>query len=1175
MYIIHNSRDIKYRKPCGAAEVSTSVRLSLYAPEASRSVLHTWNKYEGDCAIEMKRSSSMEAGQEAQTNLEIGSKSELEKRSGVEISQEALKRADVPTIPEKQISSRPEEGVFEAIIKTPENGCLIWYYFMVYDADGVCTFYGNAFDGMGGEGACYEKDPKAFQITVYKKTITPEWYKNAVVYQIFPDRFAPDQEKFDKDAVYGESSPLPEDWYKTPHYEKDEKGNVTSWEFFGGTLNGIRAKLPYLLSLGVTAIYLNPIFKAVSNHRYDTADYFTIDPKLGTEADFKELCREAEASGISIILDGVFSHTGADSIYFDKYGRNGNGAFKNEHSPYRKWYYFTPDKEPGYECWWGVTDLPKVNKLDPSYRDFICGKDGVIQHWLNAGARGFRLDVADELPDEFIKEIRKAVKDCGEDKLLIGEVWEDASNKISYGVQREYFNGEELDGVMNYPLRKMILDFLTGKGDGYLTSRKMENLMENYPHENFMGGLDIIGSHDRKRIMTVLGAEQDRELARRRLKLAAALQYACPGVPCIYYGDETSLTGGADPENRGAYPWGREDLDMVYHYRMLGLIYREHPVLKDGAYENVKGVIPRNIYTFKRVNKEERILVVANASVSETTHVKIDEKAGYGLELLTSTIIKSVGAETRGDIAGKPQIKEETWSIQYGEPEKNPESVQGIKSDECCCDMNSGLEFDIPPVTCMLIYLKDEPPERLELLRAAGIICPIFSIPATKVKTRTEGEKGTMGKDARCFVDYIASAGFKLWQILPLNPVGMGNSPYLSPAVFAGEPSYIDRNELPDAKGVEKFKEENAYWLNDYVRFRLSAESDEEDIERINQACDISRESWIRKDKIARDKESSNTSVKPSREAGKEYKKKTAEELIYEQYAFDCQWQALKKYANDKGISIIGDAPLYVDPEGADVLAHPEAFMLDSKGRLKAHAGVPPDYFCKTGQDWGNPLYDWERMKADGYKWWIERLKHCAKMYDYVRLDHFRAFSAYFEVPQNGKPKDGYWIPGPGRGFFDILRRECPGLKLIAEDLGLLDPGVFNLLKLEGVPGMNVWQFSADEMRQMPDEVQKTRIFYSGTHDNQTLVGWCEAKAKDTGSEAYNDADNIIGELYKSTSPWVIIQLQDMLSLGDEARINIPGTVGENNWTWRADAAALTPEKAAKYKNLAKHSKRM
>ena len=1078
MYIIHNSRDIKYRKPYGAAEVSTSVRLSLYAPEASRAVLHTWNKYEGDQTIEMRRSSST-------------------------------------------------EELFEAIIKTPENGCLIWYYFMVYDADGVCTFYGNAFDGMGGEGACYEKDPKAFQITVYKKTMTPEWYKNAVVYQIFPDRFAPDPEKFDKEAVYGESSPLPEDWYKTPHYEKDEKGNVTSWEFFGGTLKGIRAKLPYLLSLGVTAIYLNPIFKAASNHRYDTADYFAIDPRLGTEDDFKELCREAEASGISIILDGVFSHTGADSIYFDKYGKYGNGAFKNENSPYRKWYYFTPDKEPGYECWWGVTDLPKVNKLEPSYRDFICGKDGVIQHWLKAGARGFRLDVADELPDEFIKEIRKAVKDCGEDKLLIGEVWEDASNKISYGVQREYFNGEELDGVMNYPLRNMILDFLTEKGDGYLIARKMENLMENYPHENFMGGLDLIGSHDRKRIMTVLGAEQDRELARRRLKLAAVLQYACPGVPCVYYGDETSLTGGADPENRGAYPWGREDLDMVYHYRMLGLIYREHPVLKDGAYKKLEGEIPRNIYAFKRVNKEERILVVANASVSETTHVKIDEKAGYALELLTSTIIKSVDAEPRGDIAGKTQAKEETWSTQYGEPGKDPDSGQGIKSDEYCCDMNIGLEFDIPPVTCMLIYLKDEPPKRLELPRAAGIICPIFSIPAAKVETRAETVKGTMGKDARRFVDYIASAGFKLWQILPLNPVGMGNSPYLSPAVFAGEPSYIDRNELPDRSGLEKFKEENSYWLNDYVRFMLSA------------------------------------------------KKKTAEELIYEQYAFDCQWQALKKYANDKGIGIIGDAPLYVDPEGADVAAHPEAFMLDSKGRLKAHAGVPPDYFCKTGQDWGNPLYDWERMKADCYKWWIERLKRCAKMYDYVRLDHFRAFSAYFEVPQNGKPKDGYWIPGPGRGFFDILRRECPGLKLIAEDLGLLDPGVFNLLKLEGIPGMNVWQFSADEMRKMPDEVQKTRIFYSGTHDNQTLAGWCEAKAKDTGSEAGSAADDIINELYESTSPWVIIQLQDMLGLADEARINVPGTVGENNWTWRADAAALTPEKAAKYKELAKHSKRM
>jgi len=1018
MYIYHDSRNETYRTPFGAAEANSSVRIALSAPDAAGAVLHCWNEKDGDSLTKMELKDS---------------------------------------------------GLFEAVIKTPSEGCIVWYYFIVYDSDQKTYLYGNAWDGLGGEGMQYEYDPKAFQISVYSPAKVPEWYKNGAVYQIFPDRFAPDPESFDKEARLLDKAPLPEDWYRQPYYKRDEKGNVTEWDFYGGTLKGIEAKLPYLESLGITAIYLNPIFKAKSNHRYDTSDYMSIDPRLGSEGDFTSLAKAAEKRGIFIILDGVFSHTGADSIYFDKYGKYGNGAWNNEDSPYRSWYKFTPDKEPGYSCWWGTEDLPEVDETVPSYNDFICGEEGVVRHWLRAGAKGFRLDVADELPDSFIKNIRKAVKSEGEDKLLIGEVWEDASNKISYGEARKFLFGEELDATMHYPFRNMVLDYINGSCGGRQFARRMQNIRENYPREYFYSALNLIGSHDRERAMTAFGANEDSWRARARLKLASALQYACPGVPCTYYGDECCLQGWRDPENRAGYPWGREDKDMIYHYRLLGQIYHEHRSLKDGDYIDAQGSFDDDIYAFIRKNSEETILVLANRSPWAVQHVSIDYKASYALELLS---------------AGEFRFAE-------GHP-----------------------ELDVPPLSIYMLLLRDSEPELLEMKRSAGVICHVTSIPGS-------GNRGTIGKDARDFVDYIASAGFKLWQILPLNKAGQGDTPYLSPAVFAGEPSLIDRNELPDLYGMDEFRKENEYWLDDYLVYELSKEDND----------------------------------------------KSAAELEIEQYYFFRQWARLKKYANDRGISIIGDIPFYAAPDGADIKAHPEAFQT---GENASRAGVPPDYFSKTGQDWGNPLYDWKSMKKEGYRWWRERLKACARLYDYIRLDHFRAFSAYYEIPAGGTAMDGWWIPGPGKELMDIFKAE--GLKLIAEDLGELDPPVTDLLILSGLPGMDIWQFTSEKMKRMSPEKIRSRIFYSGTHDNDTLLGWCRQTCK-SEDEARAKADGVLTELYSSAAPWVIVQLQDVLGLGSEARMNVPGTA-EGNWHWRAQQGSLSEEKAERFRKLAEENGR-
>lgn len=446
------------------------------------------------------------------------------------------------------------DGRFTVTFNAPEEPCVLWYSFQTEDEE-TCQW----------------------QITVYLPAPVPQWWKDAVVYQIFPDRFAREEgwQPMEPTARKGTHRFLIRDWDTPAFYPRGEDNAVTAWPFWGGTLRGIREKLPYLRSLGITAIYLNPIFEARSNHRYDTADYTRIDPLLGTESDFVELCRDAEAMGIRLILDGVFNHTGADSIYFDAYGNYGTG------DQYRHWYRFGPQYRHGYECWWDVPDQPNVEENDPSFREFICGEDGIIRRWLRLGASGWRLDVADELPDSFIAEIRRAMKTEAPDSLLMGEVWEDASNKVSYGQLRRYFLGSGLDCTMHYPFRDVVMDFLRGRRTAWDAQEHLWAIQENYPRENLYAAMNLIGSHDRERALTLLGGDK------RALKQAFFLQFVLPGVPCVYYGDEAGMTGGADPCNRGPFPWGREDGDLTEFLRSLTAMYQEAPVLRGGECEPV------------------------------------------------------------------------------------------------------------------------------------------------------------------------------------------------------------------------------------------------------------------------------------------------------------------------------------------------------------------------------------------------------------------------------------------------------------------------------------------------------------------------------------------------------------------------------------------------------------
>ena len=400
----------------------------------------------------------------------------------------------------------PRQNHFSVEVPLNDPG-LYFYYFDLY------TDFRRIVRGPDNCGVISWQDGESWQITVYEQDFeTPESIKGKVFYQIFPDRFC--------EGV--ENKPMPfadriyqADKHAEPFWQPNEVGGHLNEDYFGGDLKGIQQKLPYLHEMGVDFIYLNPIFEAASNHRYDTADYTKIDPILGTEQDFTELCKAAEKLGISIILDGVFNHTGDDSIYFNRYGNYpGVGAWQSEDSPWRDAFYFHEDGS--YDCWWGVGNMPAINESSELVRERLLGKDGVIRKWLRAGAHGWRLDVADELSDDFLTEIKKAVLAEKPDALLLGEVWEDASNKISYGHLRRYLQGSELDSAMDYPFRDMVIGFLMGYKNAYQAAEDIETLRENYPSEALSCALNLLSSHDRPRILNVLAGNDGNDIPRDR-----------------------------------------------------------------------------------------------------------------------------------------------------------------------------------------------------------------------------------------------------------------------------------------------------------------------------------------------------------------------------------------------------------------------------------------------------------------------------------------------------------------------------------------------------------------------------------------------------------------------------------------------------------------------------------
>lgn len=498
----------------------------------------------------------------------------------------------------------------------------------IYEAEWyakLCGLYYLKAEAETAEGRIYAEK----QITVYRKGWrVPDWLIDGVMYQIFPDRFFRSEKKKLPVKPHAE---INYDWNGgVPKYAPKPGDPLDNNEFFGGSLYGVVEKLDYLVSLGVNIIYLNPIFEAYSNHKYDTADYTYVDEMFGGDEALDELIGECDKRGIRIILDGVFNHTGSDSIYFNAEGRYSSvGAAQDKSSPYYDWFSFKeyPDT---YDCWWGVKILPTLNKSSRSLRDFISGEKGVIRRWLKKGISGWRLDVVDEIPDSMVAEITAAANAEREDAIVLGEVWEDASDKIAYGQRRKYFQGYELDSVMNYPFRTAIIDYvMSGNAEGIASVT--ENQYARYPKQVSLAQMNFLGTHDTERILGMLSGvdisglenaklatlyldDAQKVTAVKRLKLAAALLYALPGVPCIYYGDEVGLEGWRDPFNRRPFPWGRENTEILEFYRVIGGLRRCENDLRRGEFSVISS--ENGVFVFKRGN----ITIVANNS-SDVTEI--------------------------------------------------------------------------------------------------------------------------------------------------------------------------------------------------------------------------------------------------------------------------------------------------------------------------------------------------------------------------------------------------------------------------------------------------------------------------------------------------------------------------------------------------------------------------
>lgn len=1281
--LFHDSRDPFYRSPFGAQPTDESVLVRIRADQAVSAVeLCLWYSDGGEVRI------AMEPVNLEQINMEP---------TAVDPRDAALLAA-----------SKKGARFYEARFQTNQVPGWVWYYFEAavrenqpelpaerpaqaqsgrelpgsrplgtalaqrQSKDPVKhIYYGNNQEQLGGIGAVYDEKPPAWQVTVYDRHMTvPAWTHHATMYHIFVDRFRRGKNSPPLGTGLKRDQVAHAHWEDKPFYGRDHDGSVIQYDFFGGNIRGIMEKIPYLHSLGVTCLYLSPVMDSVSNHKYDVGNYKALDPAFGTDDDFRLFVGRAHGYGMKVILDGVFSHTGADSLYFNAFGHyNSIGAAQSKGSPYYEWYRF--DSYPNsYDCWWGITSMPNVWEGTPSYLNYMLyDYDSVIQYWHRRGTDGWRLDVADELPDEFLLPFREKLRELGSEQFILGEVWEDASRKESYGKLRPYFQGGELDGVMNYPFRQTVIDTLLGRITPEEGLKQLDSLWENYPLPVFYSCMNLLSSHDERRIMTELGEagningmnEQERRsfalpLAKRkcaeaRLRLAALWQFTFPGMPDIYYGDEVGLEGDKDPYNRGTFPWGRETQPLTAWYQKLGAWRRTWTVLRTGTYRSLSG------RTDKAAGADEN---------RQTTSSSVS--AGLPESIIAYERRIQGGKDIFGDKA------ENSMARIYINPGKLPEKLTLFLEDQYWWqELVGGQAYQagvntvvIPPlgavifagrkkaVGASLAAEKTAPGQAAENTaseQAAEKIMPSWAVEKTapgQTAVRDCGILlhptslpspdgiGDLGPEAYAWVDTLAGSGHTHWQVLPLTYPAEGNSPYTASSANAGdirlisldklqEEGLLTENELKEARkqapgegrvdpeivlaykepllrkaykrfcqdrtglAYAAFVHKHEWWLLPYAVFQLLKKQNPD-------------ENWREWGEMAHPQagQIAAAAEKAKEETGYEY---------FLQWCFHKQWQELHRHANDRGISIIGDLPFFCAAESSDVWANQKLFDLKEDGSPHTVAGVPPDYFSPEGQLWGNPHYRWQELQKDGFQLWRRNVGHLLTLVDMVRLDHFRAYAAYWEVSGEEKTAvNGRWVSGPKEELFMAWEKEHGPLPGFAEDLGYITGDVDALRQAIQMPGVRVLQFALLDWRPPFDDI-KERVLYTGTHDNETLAGWltslktayetelaqqeklaqqqklAQLESADTeahlpaGQPAFVAAEEppvpgwlrvltylgfeagevkveevaeaLLKEAYAMSSWLTIVPLQDILLQGNESRMNEPGTVNTTNWLWR------------------------
>ena len=525
-----------------------------------------------------------------------------------------------------------------------DNG--LFFYKLRFEI-GCKYYYTNSINNV--DYTLTEKEERSFCMLVHSKDFkTPEWATAGTMYHIFVDRFYEGSKKMPlrEDAVRNDN------WENgIPEYAPYPGAHLENNEFFGGNLWGVAEKLDYLKELGVNIIYLSPIFESYSNHKYDTGNYMKVDDMFGGDEAFANLINEANKRSIKIILDGVFNHTGDKSIYFDKNKKYGSvGAFNNYDSEYRGWFHFHPDNT--YESWWGIQILPKLNHHNDNCRHYFTDHGGVIEKYIKEGIGGWRLDVADELSNEFLDELRSVAKEANDQALIIGEVWENAADKVAYDKRREYFRGRQLDSVMNYPFKNALTEYIK-YGESEILYDELTEVYSSYPVCVSNVLMNLLGTHDTERILTVLSDDdpngksideiatskltnEQKETAVKRLKLASTIQYTVYGFPSVFYGDEAGMEGYGDPFCRKPFPWHNISKELHEHYKKLGNIRRTNTAFAGGSFEILEH---RNgLISYKRKKAKCEVVVCANAGSSSESL----ELSGIYKDLITDKVFTNL-----------------------------------------------------------------------------------------------------------------------------------------------------------------------------------------------------------------------------------------------------------------------------------------------------------------------------------------------------------------------------------------------------------------------------------------------------------------------------------------------------------------------------------------------------